>query len=70
MVTSVYVFKAVNRIGSAKLVIAIDSLNISAAVEMQSDVFIPGREIRIDAGCLRWATRHYRYRLCYRNDRR
>lgn len=50
MVISVYVYKAVNHIGSAKLVLAMDNLNISNADEMQSDVFIPGREIRIDAG--------------------
>jgi len=49
-VISIYVCKEVNHIGSAKLVIAVDNLNVSNAAEMQSDVFIPGREIRIDAG--------------------
>jgi Rhs element Vgr protein len=49
-VISIDVCKEINHVGSAKLVIAMDQMNIAGAPETESDVFIPGREIRIDAG--------------------
>ncbi|WEK21618.1 MAG: type VI secretion system tip protein VgrG [Candidatus Pedobacter colombiensis] len=49
-VISIYVHKEINHIGSAKLVIDIDQMDITPAPEMEGDVFIPGKEIRIDVG--------------------
>lgn len=50
-VISIHVRKAVNQVGSAILVIGLDNMRIAGAPEIESDVFTPGMEIKIAAGC-------------------